>query len=267
MNGIVDRTLLKRNFLKEIVMRLDFQGVLQAEMEKILIEAKPYLKKQSFNRYEEKISNHALFNNEMIKEATSQIIYSFYADDLGYSIELSTTSIILTANKTTYTPFEKYATIFTVISKIYIDKIDFLTLKRFGLRKINFCFIKKSEDIIKYFKESHYGINEIVSGFETENTARVLQLRNGFQNLNLNYQIQHGVLDKEVYYKVVFDADIYLTDEKNINTILVSVDQMSPINTVLFNAYCNALTDEFLAILSSENDELPEGMLGVEENE
>lgn len=56
----IQRSDLKKNFLKEIIMRLDFQGVLQAEMEKILLEVKLYLKEKSFNRYEESIANQVV---------------------------------------------------------------------------------------------------------------------------------------------------------------------------------------------------------------
>lgn len=40
----IERNYFKQNFLKEIIIRLDFQGVLQAEMEEILMKVKPYLK-------------------------------------------------------------------------------------------------------------------------------------------------------------------------------------------------------------------------------
>ena len=60
----INRNDLKRNFLKEIIMRLDFQGVLQAEMEGILLEVKPYLKSKGFNRYAEKVNNQVIKSTE-----------------------------------------------------------------------------------------------------------------------------------------------------------------------------------------------------------
>ena len=38
----IGRSSFKHNFLKQVIIRLDFQGVLQAEMDKILIQVKPY---------------------------------------------------------------------------------------------------------------------------------------------------------------------------------------------------------------------------------
>ena len=42
----ITRNDLKKNFLKKIIMRLDFQGVLQAEMESIILKVKPFLRGQ-----------------------------------------------------------------------------------------------------------------------------------------------------------------------------------------------------------------------------
>ena len=53
----VNRADLHFNFLKTIIVRLDFQGVFEPEMEKILPLVKPYLKEKAFNRYEKKTSN------------------------------------------------------------------------------------------------------------------------------------------------------------------------------------------------------------------
>ena len=52
------RNQLKKNFLRENIIRMDCQGVLLAEMEKFN-EVKPYFNKKAFNRYNEKINNRA----------------------------------------------------------------------------------------------------------------------------------------------------------------------------------------------------------------
>ena len=47
----VTRTDFQLNFLKHIIVRIDFQGILETEMEKILMLIKPYLKTKGFSRY------------------------------------------------------------------------------------------------------------------------------------------------------------------------------------------------------------------------
>ena len=58
----VFRTDLHYNFLKNIIVRLDFQGVFEPEMEKILPLVKPYLKEKAFKRYEKKTNKQFEIN-------------------------------------------------------------------------------------------------------------------------------------------------------------------------------------------------------------
>ena len=75
----ITRNTLKKNFLKEIIMRLDFQGVLQAEMERVLLEVKPYLKLKSYNRYSEKVNNQIVNDGASIKDVkiTDSVFFCF----------------------------------------------------------------------------------------------------------------------------------------------------------------------------------------------
>lgn len=267
MERRIERSELKKNFLKEIIMRLDFQGVLQTEMEKVLLEVKPYLKEKSFTRYNEKINNQAVFEGLTIKETSSQIVYSFMNENLGYTMDLSTTSIILSVHSAGYSPFEDYSDIFCHVVNVYKDKIDFFTVKRFGFRKVNFCFIKELCDISKYFEKKYYGIEEPIKDLDIASVNRMSKLSDGKRNVNLRYQIEQGVIDQDSYFKITLDSDIYSNDDVVITGILEDNNELTRINDTLFKVFCGAITDEFAAVLSGENDELPEGLAGVESNE
>ena len=54
-NAMVNRESLNYNFLKSIIVRLDFQRVLNSEMETFLVKAKQLLNENGFNRFVEKI--------------------------------------------------------------------------------------------------------------------------------------------------------------------------------------------------------------------
>ena len=82
----ITRNDLKKNFLKKIIMRLDFQGVLQAEMESIILKVKPFLKGKGFNRYEEKAVNQISSNESSLPDIKSQMVFSFTAESLGYTL-------------------------------------------------------------------------------------------------------------------------------------------------------------------------------------
>lgn len=267
MDRKLERSQLKKNFLKEIIMRLDFQGVLQAEMEKVLLKVKPYLKEKAFNRYNEKVNNQAVIEGTSIKEASSQIVYSFMDENSGYTLDLSTTSIVLSVKAVGYSPFEKYSEIFAYVASVYKDEIDFFTVVRFGFRKINFCFIKQLDQIGIYFEPKYYGVEEPVSEFDIATVNRTSRLSDGKKNVNLRYIVEQGEIDQDVYFKVTLDSDIYSNDENTIKVVLSNKDELSAINETLFKIYCGAITEKLAEVLLSEDNSLPEGIVGVEENE
>ena len=266
MEGSIERQQLKKNFLNEIIMRLDFQGVLQAEMEKILLKVKPYLKEKSFNRYNENVNNKAVIEGASVKEATSQIEYCFSAETTGYTLKLSNTSIILSVRTSGYSPFEDYSEIFTHIATIYKEVIDFFTAKRYGLRKINYCYVKRMEDIEVYFDPRYYCCHEPVMGYNTMAIERNSHLTDGKKNLNLKFSVDLGEIEKETYYRVTLDADIYSLDEETITLILEDKDQLMNTNEALFKVYCGVISESLFNILSSDADIIPDGLAGIENN-
>lgn len=267
MERSIERSQLKKNFLSEIIMRLDFQGVLQTEMEKVILAVKPYLKGKSFNRYSENINNQAVIESTSVKEATSQIEYCFTAETTGYTLKLSNTSIIMSIRTAGYSPLEDYSEIFSSIAAIYQEKIDFFTVKRFGLRKINYCFLKHMEDIEVYFDPRYYSCHEPVAGYGTMAIDRTSILTDGKKNLNLKFAVDQGEIEKEAYYRVTLDADIYSLDEETIISIITDKEQMMATNETLFNIYCSVITEPLFDILSSEDDIIPDGLAGIENNE
>ena len=267
MDSSIKRQDLKRNFLKEIIMRLDFQGVLQAEMEGILMDVKPYLKGKDFNRYKEKVNNQIVNEGNSITEVKSQISYVFMSDVMGYTIELSASSIILTIRTQGYSSFDEYADLFAFIAKVYNSKIDFFTVKRFGLRKINFCFFRNREVITKYFNNTYFNCESPATGFDSQTTERIDRLSNGIHNINMRYATEQGELENDLVYKVTLDSDIYVTNQSEIERLLFEEKSINEVNEILFRIYLNAITDDFIKVLCSNVDNLPVDIIGVESNE
>ena len=265
--NMIERSSLKKNFLKEIIVRLDFQGVLQAEMEEILLLVKSYLKKKTFDRYEEKTVNQLVKKDDLSADIKSRIVYCFFAEAAGYELKLSNTSVILSVRSQSYSKFEEYSAIFRQIANIYIDKITSFEVKRFGLRKINFCFIHNRCEINKYFVSSYYNIDSPIDNSRILANERVDKLSYGKNNVNLRYAIEEGKVGEEVIYKVSLDSDIYSVDKAEITDIIHDETYMKEINDKLFRIYINVLKDELIDILCSE-DEVPVGtVLGVDFNE
>ena len=262
----MERTDFKRNFLKEIILRLDFQGVFQAEMEKILVEAKAFLKDQRFNKYEESVSSTIIGDSSVIKNVQSQIVYVFNSDLHDYTVSLSASYIILSVRCASYSLFEEYSKIFLALANIYKDKIDFFTVKRLGIRKINKCLIENVADVNKYFNSKYYDSSENVDNYSHIFREQREQLVGKLSRLNLTYTMGVGKIGTKEMLQIIFDSDVYMDQTNAIEETLYSKKHLNDLNDTLFSAYVSILTDEFQHILTGES-EVPVGILGVEENE
>lgn len=271
----ITRGTFKNNYLKQIVMRLDFQGVLQSEMEDVLLLVKKYLKQASFNRYEEKIGNEIELNvglnsfnaQDPIKEVRQTRIYSFYNEDMGYSFDLSTNFIILKVIVAKYASFEEYSKLFIDICNIYKEKIDFFTTKRFGLRKINFCFVKDIKAVSKYFESKYYNYFELFDDTEIKTSAKTFNVGLGKKSLNVLYGVEQGKLGNSPVYKVTLDSDIYSEDTQTIDEFMFDKKDVCEMNEQLFWLYIDSITSEMGNILKNDYCDIPDDLLGVDSNE
>lgn len=272
----IKRSSFKHNFLKRVIIRLDFQGVLQAEMEKILVQVKPYLKGKGFNRYEQNINKEidlginskGIFGSESpVKEIRNIVIHSFSNDNSGYVVDLSTKHICIKVNAIKYIPFDEYAEIFMDISNIYRETIDFFTMKRLGVRKINFCFVNKVKSINKYFNKRYFDYYDLFKEAEVVASEKKDHFSVDYCKLNLLCGIEQGKIRDSRKYQVTLDSDIYIDDADRIEKDIFEDNNISLLNERLFYIYKNALTDKFINILLSDKDISPNEIIGVERNE
>lgn len=272
----INRSSFKHNFLKQVIIRLDFQGVLQAEMDKILMQVKPYLKEKGFNRYEQQINNEIDINMNSngifetvnpIKEIRNIVIHSFINDNGGYSVDLSIKHICIKVNASKYIPFEQYATVFMDISNIYKTTIDFFTMKRFGLRKINFCFVNNVDNINKYFNPRYFDCYDLFSESVVFASEKKENISVDYCKLNLLCDIEQGQLNNTQVYKITLDSDIYIDDTNSIEKNIFEDEKIAKLNERLFMIYIDAITDEFGSMLLSDEDIGQDEIIGVERNE
>lgn len=257
----ITRSSFKHNFLKQIIIRLDFQGVLHTEMEQVLVKVKPYLKNKGYNRYDERqISND-------VEETGNIVLHSFINDNSGYVVELSVKHICIKVNTVKYIPFENYAETFMDISKMYRSVIDFFTVKRFGIRKINFCFIRNKEHISKYFNPKYFDCYSLFDQSEIiEKEKKEIFLVDDYK-LNLLCGIVQGQLNEQNVYQLTLDTDIYIDDTDRIEKCIYTDENISLLNEKLFMIYKDSITDEFVNMLISEEDIMQDEIIGVDRNE
>ena len=244
----ITRTDFQFNFLKNIIVRIDFEGVLEAEMEKVLMLIKPYLKDKGFSRYMRKISNEIESGVSNLDQQTpsfgkmqSQEVHSFVNDDRWYVLNLSSSFVCLDISSTAYAPFEDYSALVLDIAEIYKNNIDFVSISRVGIRKINICMVEDKKKIKEYFSPSYFGYFEAIEGADTFSSNRrdTFGLKSYKGNVSCN--IDQGNANGKILYRVSLDIDIYTDDT---NTIAQSLD-FSQMNEMLFRIYVDSLTDGF----------------------
>ncbi len=261
---------IKRNFLREIIMRLDFQGVFQAELDNVIMHVKSILKEKQFNKFDEVYVNTACNNGNDMESITRQKAYVFISETKGYVIQLTTTVLLLTVNSTTYRAFEEYASIFIEIVNVYKENIDFFTVKRLGIRKNNKCLIQEVSEVTKYFNEKYYALNDTIDEYKhayKELKEKYVGNDTNKTKMNLQYTIGIGSTDElKSVWQIEFDADVYMDQPEKIEEELYCKKNFKELNDILFTAYKNILTDAMKKVLIGR-DAVPSGMLGVEDNE
>ena len=268
---LLQRTSFKYNFLKSVIFRLDFLGVLQPEMEKVLMVIKPFLKSEGFNRYDERIENSVSINIDnngiQAQRNVNQIkVFSFTNDDNGCSVDMSSNFVCLKLNTDKYIRFEEYAKTFYRIVDSYQNQLDYFVMKRLGLRKINFCFVDDIGRIKRYFSDKYFSINDTCERSLLINSRKEEHIIIDQTKMNLNYLIEQGSIEGNKMFKVSIDSDAYLDNSNDIEKAF-SEEGFSSLNDIIFKVYVNALSEEMINCLTNDEGIEDVGVLGVESNE
>jgi len=269
----ITREELRYNFLKTIIIRFDFQGVFEPEIENILPQIKKYLKLKGFKRYEKNKNNHIEINVSddnssypEVNKVQSREVHSFTNEDRGYVLDISSSFICLNVSTTKYLPFEEYSAIISDIVDTCKKNIDFFTITRIGIRKINICMLADKERIKDFFSSKYFGYFEEVEDINTLMSARKDVFFVNDYKVNLQCNIEQGNANSERLFRVSLDMDIYIDNQSIIETAYNS-DGLQKMNEILFDIYISTLTNDFLKALSGKNEKLFNGLIGVEQNE
>ncbi len=272
----INRDEFHHNFLKSVIVRLDFQGVLEAEMEKVLVHVKPYAREQGFSRYVEKNANQidiAVTDKGIPEsiETTNRIrrqkVYSFIDENRGFVLDVSNTFICLTINTTHYTPFDDYCGMVPFVAGVYKENIDFFTVTRFGIRKINECLLEDKRQIQQYFNPELFNYYSHLEGVNTVQSNHINVFTHGRHHVNLITNIAQGQYEGKTVYSVRLDIDAYMDKPDDVILLLDEHEKQVEINDLLFEIYTSSLTEKLIALLTSEDDFDSTIMMGVERND
>lgn len=270
MKGNVRRSDLKYNFLKKVIIRLDYTGVLDSDLEETVKNIKDFLfscgfvnlKEGYINEIDFDIKDPELIETQLaipINELKKNKSYIFSTENSQQTVQITKFYALISVDFEKYIKFEVFQEIFSKMVKIIKENNKFLRMLRLGLRKINSCILLDLMRLNDYFDEKYF--NNIVKNLNFDGfNINIMNSRTidsfTINNRNVNYirYITQGVLNnndepKEAY-QVVLDIDVYIRDkdrlkmifdnEENLNTELVNI------NTLLFELYIHALKDDFI---------------------
>lgn len=266
---------LKHNFLKHIIIRLDFQKVPFSNVAEMLNDFKSYFEKEGFNHFEIKKENQAQI--DLPKQGQESLgihgsitsvkdIYSFSNDNNGVNIDFCDNFIVINVNSNKYIPFMDYFKYLNVIIQAYNTMFPFLTLTRLGVRKQNICIVDGDENINKFFSKDIINFYNKLEHTNNLSSTRIETFEIEKYRVNLKSSINKGLFNDKEMYKIVIDIDAYLNDNSLIKSVLSNVEEAKKMNFIIFNAYISSLTSEFIDALS-KNDFIDNLIIGVENNE
>ena len=275
----IDRSILKYNFLKKIIVRFDYTGMEDTELEQILPDISRELKKEGYTDRTEKIMREIEIQyddpessgfDEMYEgRAIEQKVFIFHNQNPQIKLKVSSVSACIVIEKTKYVDCLTYCHILWKVMETISnsDKVPFFRFTRFGLRKINQCFLKKIEKLNEYFEPSHFRIFSSLDGEKTK--EKIMQLKDSFEtdryNINLVRTMIKGEMQRQEAYQLNYDADIYLLKEENIKAVIQNEGIIEEMNETLFELYKDAVTENFLNRLIDGN--IDENIVGVEAND
>ena len=255
----IGREAIKYNFLKKIIIRFDYDGMDDTELDQVLSYVSLELKKHGYtNRTTETATEMQIqfddpesgnYSEVYGKKVREQKVFVFHNENPQVKLGISSSSACINIEETKYVDCLIYCDVLWKVMKIISEseKVPFFEFKRFGLRKINQCFLRNIKCLNQYFEPAHFHIFK----FQDENSIKekVMQIRESLEiadyNVNLNRMLIRGELGGEEAYQVNYDADIYLLDE-SIEELIQNENKIAEMNNWLFVLYKDAITETFL---------------------
>ena len=166
----IDRKALRYNFLKKIIIRFDYDGMDDTELDQVISSISIELKKHDYTSRTVEMEKEMQFEfndpesgdyAELYgKKVREQKVFVFHNENPQIRLSISSSSACITIEETKYVDCLKYCDVLWKVMLIISEpeKVPFFMFKRFGLRKINQCFLMDINHLNEYFEPSHYHV-------------------------------------------------------------------------------------------------------------
>ena len=274
------RAEIKHNFLKQIIFRLDFQGVLNDDVEKCVMQLRQKFFEAGYINMGNRTENEFDFQVKMnlnipnenqfsISNTNQSLVYNFTSNNKEI-LEISKSFFTLTVDiEKLYEKFDKYVTLLAESIEVIKNVSPYFNALRIGLRKINICFLDNIADLSTYFSRAAFNIDDVVNQFSDYGCAAsnmVTILSKDDYQINYVRNIQEGVMQQEdgsqnPTYQIVIDIDVYKEGNKEILALLSDKqnveNNLKLQNTIEFEVFIKSLNNELIESVSYTHLTLP----------
>lgn len=274
MNSL--RSEIKHNFLRQIIFRLDYEGILEADIEKCVFNLRQKFFDAGFGNMETRAENQFDIQVKMdlnlpnenqfaISNTNQSLVYRFLSEDKE-TIEIGKSFFTFTVNiEKEYKTFDNYIGMLADTIEEIKNSSPFFRVLRIGLRKINICYLSDLNHLSRHFTRSAFNLNDVIEQFSeygcsASNMVTILS-KDGYQ-VNYVRNIQEGVMQQEdgsqkTTYQIALDIDVYRESNREIMPMLSGkdsiMDTINMQNCIEFEVFIKSLSDELIQCLK-ENE-------------
>lgn len=271
---MIKRNELKHNFLKRIFFRVDYIGILDDDIQKIVTTLRNNIFKNGFTSFQQTYENQ--MNLEFNIDLSSQDVdakrndlerlnfYTFF-NEKGESISLTKNYFFLNVdvNDESHT-FDKYVDILGEIIDCYNKISNYSKPVQIGIQKINVCYFRDLSKLNNYFSNiafNHEEIMRIYKEYNCSHNTLLTELTKDFYIINYNRYVQEGQMtgtngDSFVSYQVVLDCIVHCDNvneiQKALSDRISCANFVKKLNDIEFNLYINSLADKFIELLKGD---------------
>jgi hypothetical protein len=265
----ISRENLKDNIMKMIIFRLDYQGMIDSTdfvkifKEKFSKSFSDYCKNAQ-SSVDLEITNVEDISNTLsipISEIQRQDVHRFTGNTFGtdkLTLDISVYSSVLQIECINYVNLNPYIDFITSYINLLMETNEYLSLKRFGLRKIGSNVYFDFNEIHKDFEINIFKFDKQIEGNFSLVRNRVeevllqddLELKINFvRYLDTGFYFDPQTSEEKKAYQVTLDLDAYLDEtsllKNNYRSDLIKlIPEIN--NKYLFNLFKLSVTEDFL---------------------
>ena len=259
-----NRNELKRNIISSIILRVDYEGLMDIDLDNLIVKIRELLKEEKY------LDSREIYKNELeflINPNSSSIndllrinpqptlkVYEFI-DENKRKIQISRKFFICELH--IFEEFEKYSKIMCHFMENAISDISLFKIKRLGLRKVNVCYVLEQNSISKYFK--NLAIVNQPTGYKyiSSNIDNLYESDNF--KIKLSKNIQTGKIsdpnETKEAFQIILDIDVFsqtfsIFENLKSEKITKIIDNL---NNLVFTCFTNEITDKLYELLCKEH--------------